>query len=218
MSRSDRPIIGSVFERKIPPFSALDQPKPSGSNLTGFPVVQHRSKSAFARGRDESKRNGSVGPDRTKYIPIVQATSNTSRRTSRLTPKPVIDTDLRRQISEENEKKVEGMSKEERDQEKRDIIEHFGVGISDLLQKARAARERRLTQGEEIDANKTDANKIMDTDADSDQDKSDSSSEGMSLIVCIFLKKIHPFPQAATASPPPEDKIFTRSRGQFFCL
>ncbi|KIM76447.1 hypothetical protein PILCRDRAFT_12696 [Piloderma croceum F 1598] len=109
MSRSDRPIIGSVFERKIPPFSATDQPKPSGSHLTGFPVVQHRSKSAFARGRDESKRNGSVGPDRTKSIPIVQATSDAGRHTGRLTSKPVIDTDLRRQISEENEKKVEAI-------------------------------------------------------------------------------------------------------------
>jgi hypothetical protein len=129
-----------VFERKILAFSAIDQPTPSGSNLTGSPVVQHRSRSALAQGRDESKRNGSVVPDRIKYIPIVQATSNAGRRTGRLTPKPVIDTDLRRQISEEN-KKVEGMSKEERDQERRDIIEHFGVGISDLLQKAREARE-----------------------------------------------------------------------------
>jgi hypothetical protein len=186
MSRSDRPIVGSVFERKIPAFSATNQPKLSGSSQTGFPVVQHRSKSAFARGRDESKRNGSIGPDRTKDIPIVQATNNAGRRAGRLTPKPVIETDLRRQISEENEKKVEGMSKEERDQERRDIIEHFGVGISDLLQKAREARERRLTQ-EGNDANKTEANEMMDTGVHSDQDKSDSSSEGMSLVIWIIF-------------------------------
>ena len=186
MSRSDRPIVGSVFERKIPAFSATNPPKLSGSSQTGFPVVQHRSKSAFARGRDESKRNGPIGPDRTKDIPIVQATNNVGRRAGWLTPKPVIETDLRRQISEENEKKVEGMSKEERDQERRDIIEHFGVGISDLLQKAREARERRLTQ-EGNDANKTEANEMMDTDAHSDQDKSDSSSEGMSLAIWMIF-------------------------------
>jgi hypothetical protein len=93
-------------------------------------------------------------------------------------PKSIQDTDdLQRQISEENEKKVAGMTDEERDQERREIIEQFGVGIGALLQKAREARERRSAQ----DGNESDQ---MDTDAHSEQDRSDTSSEGMP---CYFL-------------------------------
>jgi hypothetical protein len=179
MPRSDHQLIGSVFERKVPAFSVTGQPKPSGSSQTGFPVVQHRSKSAFARGRDESKRNGSIGSDRIKDIPIVQPTNHAARRASRPNPKSVIDSDLLRQISEENEKKVEGMTEEERNQERREIIEQFGVGIGDLLQKAREARERRLAREDRGDPDDTDANEMVDTGAYSDRDKSDSSSECM---------------------------------------
>jgi len=215
MSRSDRPLIGSVYERKTSAFSEVNRPKPSGSSRTGFPVVQHRSKSAFARGRDEFKRSGSGGPNRTKDIPVVRSVNDTGGRTGGLTPRPVIDTDdLRRQISEENEKKLEAMTEEERNQERREIIEHFGVGIGDLLQKARETRERRLAREEGNDASMTDAIQMMDTDTHFERDKSDSSSDGMFLTsLDVFL--IHPFPAAANTSPQPEDKIFTRSRGRF---
>jgi len=97
-------------------------------------------------------------------------------------PKSIQDTDdLQRQISEENEKKVAGMTDEERDQERREIIEQFGVGIGALLQKAREARERRSAQE---DGNESDQ---MDTDALSEQDRSDTSSEGMP---CYFFLHI----------------------------
>jgi hypothetical protein len=180
MSQSDRPLIGSVFERKTSAFSAPNHSKLSGSSHTGFPVVQHRSKSAFARGRDELKRNGSVGPTRTKDIPVVQLVNNGGGRIGGQSPKPIVDPDaMRRQISEENEMKVERMTEEERDQERREIIEQFGVGIGDLLKKAREARERRLAPEERNGA--LDAIHTMDMDQHTEQDRSDNSSEGMSF-------------------------------------
>ena len=45
-------LVGSVFTTEV------DQPPNlSGSSQTGFPIEQHRSKSAFARGCDELNQN-----------------------------------------------------------------------------------------------------------------------------------------------------------------
>lgn len=131
-------LVGSVFERT--PSRSTQPSKLSGSSQTGFPIVQHRSKkSAFARGRDELKRN-STGKD--VIVPVVQPTPKL--------PQPRIDTrevtsadDLRRQISEENDRRIEGMSEEERERERREIIEQFGTGVEDLLRRAKEAREKR---------------------------------------------------------------------------
>ena len=179
MSHSNRPLIGSVFERKPSALSAANHPKLSGSSHTGFPVVQHRSKSAFARGRDELKRNGSVGPTRTKDVPLVQHANNGG---GRISGQAVTDPDdLRRQISEENEKRVESMTEEERDQERREIIEQFGGGVGDLLKKAREARQRRLAREQGVEADKTHAIQVTETDGNAEQEKTDSSSEGTSF-------------------------------------
>lgn len=51
--------------------------------------------------------------------------------------------DLRQQISEENDRRIEGMSEESRERERREIIEQFGSEIEDLLRRAKEARERR---------------------------------------------------------------------------
>lgn len=159
MSQSDhRPLIGSVFERKTSAFSgASHHPKLAGSSQTGFPVVQHRSKSAFARGRDELRRNGAVEPIRLKEVPIVQPANVIGGRPGSTTnfvggrpTKPMAGTDdLRRQISEENEKKVENMTEEERDRERQEIIEQFGAGVGDLLKRVKEAREQRQTHEQE---------------------------------------------------------------------
>ncbi|EGN97918.1 hypothetical protein SERLA73DRAFT_91073 [Serpula lacrymans var. lacrymans S7.3] len=50
---------------------------------------------------------------------------------------------MRRQISEENERRMASMTEEEIDQERKDIVERFGNGVGDLLKKVKEARERR---------------------------------------------------------------------------
>src|ERR1700691_3861611 len=79
---------------------------------------------------------------------------------------------------EENEKKLAGMTEEERDRARREIIEEFGVGIGDLLRKAQEARERRLAREEAKEVDKAEIIQKMDTDAHSEPEKSDTSSEG----------------------------------------
>ena len=131
-------LVGSVFERT--PSGSTQPPDLSGSSQTGFPIPQHRSKkSAFARGRDGLKR-GPVTKD--VSVPVVQPTPKL--------PPPRIDKgevtrvdDLRRQISEENDRRIEGMSEERIERERREIMEHFGGGIEDLLRRAKEAREKR---------------------------------------------------------------------------
>ena len=183
MAQSDRPLIGSVFERKTSPFSSANLPTLSGSSRTGFPTVQHRSKSAFARGRDDLKRNGSTGSTRTKDIPAVLPVKNGGRFV-KPPPKPVVGpNDLHRQISEENEKKLAGMTEEERDRARREIIEEFGVGIGDLLRKAQEARERRLAREEAKEVDKAEIIQKMDADAHSEPEKSDTSSDGIYFYV-----------------------------------
>ena len=51
---------------------------------------------------------------------------------------------LRRQISisEENDRRIEGMPEEGIKRERREIIGQFGSGIGDLLRKAKEAREK----------------------------------------------------------------------------
>ena len=49
---------------------------------------------------------------------------------------------LRRQISEENDRRIEGMPEEGIERERREIIGQFGSGIGELLRKAKEAREK----------------------------------------------------------------------------
>lgn len=153
MSQTNRQLVGSIVERKPSTFSPSSQPTLSGSSQTGFPAVQHRSKSAFARGREDLKRNGVAGANKSKQVPVVQpvaierGTGARSPLTEKTSTKAYKNTnDLRRQISEENEIKVQNMTPEERDQERREIIEQFGNGVGDLLKKAKEARRRREDQ------------------------------------------------------------------------
>ncbi|THH13690.1 hypothetical protein EW146_g6556 [Bondarzewia mesenterica] len=131
-------MIGSVFERKTGSTPAVPTPKISAS---GFPVVQHRSKSAFARGREKLNKpeHGLIRPTEP---PVVKATSTPGTLTSG-------DGDWRQQISEENERRVAAMTEQEREQERREIEERFGKGIADVLRKAREARERQLERDRE---------------------------------------------------------------------
>jgi hypothetical protein len=133
-------IVGSVVERK--PTSSFSTPKATVTGKTGFPTVQHRSKSAFARNRDDLRRSVS----RPKDVPIVLPTN---------VPVSSEPADWRQQISKENEERVADMTEEQREEEIQQILERFGTSVGDVLKRARLARETKSVTGkapETIDA------------------------------------------------------------------
>ena len=143
-------LIGSIVERKPTPSKPFSSPGGPESRKTGFPPVQHRSKSAFARAREDQQK--SSGSERPRTVPKVVPSQPAKRERS---PSDGEDgasqgsgEEWRKQVEEENKRKVEGMTSEEIEQEKREILERFGPGIEDVLRKARAARESaRLQEG-----------------------------------------------------------------------
>ncbi|KAJ7757563.1 hypothetical protein B0H16DRAFT_1537077 [Mycena metata] len=129
-------LVGAVFER--PSTSALAP----GSSKTGFPQAQHRSqnkKSAFARAR-EAKAAGR-GEEPPVVVPSSPAPPSVVPSTPpHVTTEPSPSDDWRAQISRENEARVGAMTEEEREEERREILERFGPGIGDVLKKVREAR------------------------------------------------------------------------------
>ncbi|EMD39597.1 hypothetical protein CERSUDRAFT_111906 [Gelatoporia subvermispora B] len=137
---TERPLIGSILERKPKTAPLSPSPKFNTSGKTGFPTVQHRSKSAFARAREGMKRQG---PDRPREPPVVQQSSQP--QVPPATPPRTLqrsDTDdWRAQIDEENRRRIENMTEEEREQERQEILERFGPNVTETLRRAREARE-----------------------------------------------------------------------------
>jgi RNA polymerase II-associated protein 1 len=150
------PLIGSVFERKT---SSPKNPI-TPANATGFPTAQHRSKSAFARAREDAKRQGERGSaaqtSRVREAPVIVGSGvSTPPAQSTVLPNPrsfhpslgddsrgaLQEADWRKQISDENERRVAEMSEEERAQEREEILARFGGNISEVLSKARAKRQ-----------------------------------------------------------------------------
>ncbi|KZT19594.1 hypothetical protein NEOLEDRAFT_1245723 [Neolentinus lepideus HHB14362 ss-1] len=142
-------IIGSVIERK--PGVSASTPTTRGPTRNGFPTVEHRSKSAFARGREEASRKG--GKERVREVPVIQTTPNEIVAPRRSILNGVTgEEDWRRQVSEENQRRVEDMSQEELEQERREILERFGTGVGDILRKAKDAREKTERESSEKSA------------------------------------------------------------------
>ncbi|KJA17442.1 hypothetical protein HYPSUDRAFT_70687 [Hypholoma sublateritium FD-334 SS-4] len=124
--------VGSIVERK--PTTTLRPPKPFSSGKTGFPTVEHRSKSAFARNREGLRRNGT---SKHQEVPLVEPSAKLA------SPPPLPDSDdWREQISRENEQRVAHMTEEEQEGERKEILERFGANVGDLLKRARLAREK----------------------------------------------------------------------------
>jgi len=130
-------IVGSIVERK--PTSGAAKPKSSISSNTGFPTVQHRSKSAFGRSREGGRKPGLLASgSRVRNPPVIAVSSNLA------SPKPASTSgslDWRDQISKENEARVADMEEDEREEERRQILERFGSNIGNVLRRARMARE-----------------------------------------------------------------------------
>jgi len=55
--------------------------------------------------------------------------------------------DWRAQVSADNAMRVASMTDEEREAAKREVIERFGIGVGDVLKRARQAREMTTTKG-----------------------------------------------------------------------
>ncbi|KAJ3525683.1 hypothetical protein NM688_g8368 [Phlebia brevispora] len=137
-------LIGSIVERK-PGSSSSPNVHPI-ANKTGFPPVQHRSKSAFARARDDQKK--SSGSERLQRPPAIASSARLKSEVpsyeyddAQSHPQSNLDGDWRRDIEEENKSRVASMTESEREEERREILERFGSGVGDILRKARAARE-----------------------------------------------------------------------------
>ena len=98
-------LVGSIFERKAVSAPTAPTP-PSASTSNGFPRVQHRSQSAFAKSREQIKQ-------RPREIPTLQTAS--------LPDRPRGDNDpsegWRVQAQEENLRRVAAMSEEEREED-----------------------------------------------------------------------------------------------------
>ncbi|KAG6909274.1 hypothetical protein DXG01_001218 [Tephrocybe rancida] len=143
MSQNNSALVGSVFERKPTSYSA---PKAFIPAKTGFPAVQHRSKSAFARNIQGIRKTGSLRPQNAPTI----AASKPARPLD-----PVDPDDWRNQMSRENNERVASMTEEEREQERQEILDRFGAGVGDLLKRVKLAREKQVksaTQNDTIDA------------------------------------------------------------------
>lgn len=143
MSHIPRPLIGSVFERNQ--LSTPAAPSSSKTTATGFPAVQHRSKSAFARNREKNIAGGKASA-RLKEPPLVStASAFTTAPAHAQSPNgaDASDDDWLRQVGEENARKVASMTDAEREAEKREIEEKFGSGIGEILRRAKEAREAR---------------------------------------------------------------------------
>ena len=124
---SNKALIGSVVERKTPSWS--NPPKSSVQSHSGFPFAQHRSKSAFTRNR-EKQRN--YGVSRPRDVPNVVSAP------VQLSSEQGLNSDnWRGQIGEENQRRVDAMTDEEREEEKRQIYERFGSEIGGILKRAK---------------------------------------------------------------------------------
>jgi hypothetical protein len=145
-----RSLVGSVTER-TPTSTGPAAPSFAYSRKSGFPAVQHRSKSAFARGRDDQRRRT---PLRSSEVPPVQSTEDriiddAEHGVANGVPHPTIlegdepgSVDWRQHISAENERRVESMTEEEREEAKREILDRFGLGVQELFDKVSLARKK----------------------------------------------------------------------------
>lgn len=174
MSKSNPSLIGSVFERKST--TSFTAPLPSSSRKTGFPTVQHRSKSAFSRNREELRKSGYARSQ--DAPPVLQSDTK---------PKPVDPDEWRQHMSRENEQRVEGMTEEEREEERREIMERFGAGVGDLLKRVRNARTQQA--GDPIGSTQ--------------QDTSGSLEEGLNntVSVCLILIICSPYHPCRRSRP-----------------
>ncbi|OSC98039.1 hypothetical protein PYCCODRAFT_1397807 [Trametes coccinea BRFM310] len=143
-------LVGSILERK--PAGKPSTPPSQTTTKTGFPAVQHRSQSAFARARQNAQK---ATGQRLRDVPVVQPSSSLKNEILQSKPVPLPPASIlpspaasqrdpdawRNSMEEENLRRVEAMTEEEREQERAEILEKFGPHVAEVLRKAREARE-----------------------------------------------------------------------------
>ncbi|KAI0671182.1 hypothetical protein C8Q78DRAFT_974610 [Trametes maxima] len=132
-------LVGSILERK--PLAKPSAPA-AATTKAGFPTVQHRSQSAFARARLDAQKPAG---QRLREVPVIQPSSglnfepqnpDVKREQQNSDPEG-----WRTQMEEQNAQRVETMTEEEREQERAEILEKFGPNVAEVLRRAREARE-----------------------------------------------------------------------------
>ncbi|KAI6140628.1 hypothetical protein BKA82DRAFT_154479 [Pisolithus tinctorius] len=134
-------MIGSVVERKLASQPSTT-PRFTAKPGIGFPAVQHRSKSAFARAREETKVNNA--DIRSNEVPVVVTTQPPVTAETKTISTDVED--LRHHISRANEQQLASMTSEEIEKERKSILDQLGNDAPDLLKRVREARERKLAR------------------------------------------------------------------------
>lgn len=143
-------LVGSIVERKVGSTSSAPNVKTSGK--TGFPAVQHRSKSAFSRSRDEQKKTGSTPSRQSKppaVQPVIQTIGADDEDGTRSETIAQASDDWRRQMEEENSNRIDSMSPEEVEAARQSILDQFGPEIGKILEQSRKSREIAKTEGED---------------------------------------------------------------------
>ncbi|KAG9002460.1 hypothetical protein FRB94_003871 [Tulasnella sp. JGI-2019a] len=135
-------LIGEIRERSLTNISSI---KPQGKfdPATGFPTVQHRSKSAFAKGRDAAR----AATTATTAVPAVRATEKAdspeevdSGSVPTTGNDNLADAAWRKGMSDQNDARIQQMSQAEREREAAELSETFGPGLLELVRKAKRRR------------------------------------------------------------------------------
>jgi RNA polymerase II-associated protein 1 len=145
---SNTSLVGSIFERKA---SSSLPPTARTLGKTGFPIAQHRSKSAFARARDEQRKVESssragrppaiVRLAETSPAGAADAVESGEDESKKAQVIAKASEDWRQQMEEENQRRVENMSPEELEAARKEILDQFGPDIAEILKQSRAMRE-----------------------------------------------------------------------------
>ncbi|KAF8529118.1 hypothetical protein BU17DRAFT_36870 [Hysterangium stoloniferum] len=143
-----RSIVRDVVERQSNSASSPLQSKivvnPNVSSVSGFPVVEHRSKhtSAFKRSRQDERVQAGLNVSRDKmareshYDDHSKISQGSNKKAHTLE-------ELMSEISRSNAEILENMSEDQRLRERQEIFDHFGTDVGGLMQKVRKAREKR---------------------------------------------------------------------------
>ncbi|KAL5519729.1 hypothetical protein ACEPAG_1389 [Sanghuangporus baumii] len=173
-------LVGSVVERS--PSSSSSSKTVSSPPSSGFPVVQHRSKSAFARAR-EAKRDGAK---RVREVPLVRTSGSllsdpgdggdlvagdvSAGPSKPLSSSGETEEQWKMRMGRDNDRAIEVMSEEERERHVTEILEQLGSNVGELLHKARKARTRTETRPDTHEGRRLD-------DAEEQHPSNDATSE-----------------------------------------
>lgn len=140
-------LVRDIVERPASapksPGEAPTPPRAPVASKAGFPIAAHRSRgaSAFARARrdDVTRRAGGLSTGQGRPVDSVPNVGSAAAAELALSP-TTEEEKIRRQVDEENHRRIERMSPAERDQEANDLKESFGPGVRDMMRQRKDDR------------------------------------------------------------------------------